>query len=138
MQASPVGQSVSKLASQSASQSISQSFSKSVGQLVSHSVSQQVSQSVISQLGSQSFSQYISWSASLSQSVSDAGCTSHNVDCMSDLTHSQFYISSSSMRKSWELWTKLQPQRQQNSNVFMVFKFQFLQNFEREFSDYKP
>ena len=131
MHASQSGQSVSKLASQSASKSISQPFSKSVGQLVSHSVSQSLASWAVSHSASKSVGQ----PAWVSQSVSDAECTSHNVDCMSDLTHSQFYISSSSMWKSWELWTKLQPQRQQNSNVFMVFKFQFLQNFERDFSD---
>ena len=139
LHASQSGQSVSKLASQSASQSVSQPFSKSVGQLVSQSVIQSVSQSVSQSLASwavsHSASKSVGQPAWVSQSVSDAECTSHNVDCMSDLTHSQFYISSSSMWKSWELWTKLQPQRQQNSNVFMVFKFQFLQNFEREFSD---
>ena len=119
-------------------------LSQSVRQSVSQSVISQLSSQLVSQSGSQSFNQSVSLlvnqsvtlpvsqsgSLILSQSVSDAGCISHNVDCMSDLTHSQFYISSSSMWKSWELWTKFQPQRQQNSNFFMVFKFQILKNFE--------
>ena len=154
-------QSVSKSVRQSVSQSlaswaVSHSANKSVGQPASQSVSQSVSQSLASQAVSasqspchvsqpvshpssqpvsQSTSQLVSQSGSLilSQSVSDAGCISHDVDCMSDLTHSQFYISLSSMWKSWELWTKFQPQCQQNSNFFMVFQISDFEKFWMRF-----
>ena len=104
-----VGSLWSKSVGQPVSQSVSlQPVRQSVIQPISQSVSQPVSQST-NQSVSQSVRQYVCQSGSLilSQSVSDAGCISDNVDCMSDLTHSQFYnISSSSMWKSWELWTK--------------------------------
>ena len=93
-------QSVCKSASQSACQLASQSVCQSVSQTVSQPVSQPASQPV-------SQSVWHSFRQLTSQPVSAAGCISHNVDCMSDLTHTQFYISSSSMWKSWELWTKI-------------------------------
>ena len=55
---------------------------------MSWSASQSFSQTVT--IKSQSVSQSSRRSARLS--ITDAGCISHNVDCMSDLTYSQFYI----------------------------------------------
>ena len=57
--------------------SASQSFSQNISQTVRQSLSQSVSQSS---------------SQSARLSITDAGCISHNVDCMSDLTYSQVYI----------------------------------------------
>jgi len=66
----------------------SQSVSKSVNQLVCQSVSQLINRSIqlvnsTSQSVSQSGSQSGHQSARLS--ITDAGCISHKVDCMSDL-----------------------------------------------------
>ena len=55
---------------------------------MSWSAIQSFSQTVT--IKSQSVSQLSRQSARLS--ITDAGCISHNVDCMSDLTYSQFYI----------------------------------------------
>ena len=53
--------------------SASQSFSQNINQTVRQSLSQSSSESP-------------------RLSITDAGCISHNVDCMSDLTYSQVYI----------------------------------------------
>ena len=61
-------------------------MSQSISQQVSWSASQSFSQTVT--IKSPSVSQLSLQSARLS--ITDAGCISHNVDCMSDLTYSQF------------------------------------------------
>ena len=78
--------------SPSNSQSVSQQVSRWVSQSISMSVCQSVSQSV-SQPVNQSVNYWIS-------------CISHNVDCMSDQTCSQFYISFPSMSIRGKIWYK--------------------------------